>query len=218
MLAVDRQSVHDDPAADAGSQSEQHQAVHVATAADPELAVGRGSGVVGKSDRQPAVFAHPIAEREIDPAGQVGRIEQHAGRNVHGAWRAQADAGNVARLQAGQLNGLEHGRGDSPGTVGRSGLSVGPHRVPGKGPAEVVDHADFDVGSAQVGPDEQRWTGVALRDEAAVVGHAKNLSHAALTHMVHTIPRCASIRGPPPGGNRGQVTPAGGKAPNKGQD
>ena len=52
---------------------------------------------------------HVIADRHVAPRLEVGRIEDDAGGNVHGARRGHADGGDVAHLEPGGGHGLADG-------------------------------------------------------------------------------------------------------------
>ena len=69
----------------------------------PVFAVRGRVAVVLEDDRLAEPFGEELADRQVLPAGQVGRLEQHAGGEVHRPGRAQPDArdpvpGQPARL------------------------------------------------------------------------------------------------------------------------
>ncbi len=148
----------------------------LAAGADPELAVGGRVGVVGEGHRQPAVAAHPVADGEVVPALQVDRLEELAGGDVHGAGRAEADPGDGRRAPAPRVRiGLVHGGAHSPAASSGPLLDLGRDAQPGERPAQVVDHPDLDVRSAQVDSREKRRLGLAGGNELPCFRHADPL-------------------------------------------
>ena len=97
VCALHHQVADDDAAADARAEGQQDHALEVAARADPVLAVGGGVGVVLERDRQAAMMAHPVADGEVVPAGEVDDGGEHSLGDIHSAGRAEADAGDGAR-------------------------------------------------------------------------------------------------------------------------
>ena len=100
VLAPQDHVIHDDTAADAGAEREHHHAAQGASTADPEFAIGGGVGVILEADRQAGVRGQAIANGKIGPARQVRRVQQHSGRNIHGAGGAKADARDLILTDA----------------------------------------------------------------------------------------------------------------------
>ena len=67
-----------DPAANSGSQRQQHQTVPRLPATHPVFTKCRSAGIVGVDDRSIQGTGQFVANRKISPLRQVGRIQDHA--------------------------------------------------------------------------------------------------------------------------------------------
>ena len=76
---------------------------------DPEFTIGRGVGVVLQGRRLLQPIGEPLPDRKVVPARQVGRVEEHAGLEVHRPGRAEPDGGDSIPVQAAFLDGLVGG-------------------------------------------------------------------------------------------------------------
>ena len=99
VFACDERVADDNAAAYARAEREQHEAVVLLSGPGPELAVGSRIGVVGKRDGKFDVMANAVADREIPPAWQVARPQDHTLCNIHWPRRRNTRAGNILGTQ-----------------------------------------------------------------------------------------------------------------------
>ena len=74
-----------DSAADTRAQREHHQAMRIPAGADPVFTIRGSVSVVLEHDRLAQAVGEQLADRQVIPPGQVRRLEQHAGVEVHRA-------------------------------------------------------------------------------------------------------------------------------------
>src|SRR5208337_1545008 len=158
--ALDDPALVDDSAADARAQGEEYEAARVPPRAGPVFAVGRGVGIVLQDRLLVQLLRKQIADRQMIPSRQVGRLEKHPAREVHCARRAEPDPGDLVPGQAtrryraaarfGQL-----GDADFWSAVG---LGLQAHRR--QRLSHIVDHATLDVRSTKVDTQVVRWSAV----------------------------------------------------------
>ncbi len=156
VLALNDMTVDDDPAADSGSEREHDLATVPLARADPEFAVRCGIGIVLKRDRLLERVGQCLADRKMCPAGQIRRVEEHTGVQIHRSGRAEPDRGDPVPVQSGLADGLVRRFGKTmetrPGAL--LGMGFDAHRR--HGPAFVVDHPTLDVRPAEVDSDVKR--------------------------------------------------------------
>ena len=78
--ALDDPAFFHNAAANSRSQGKQHQTAAVPPLASPVFAVGRRVGVILKDRLLVQTLGQQIADRQLIPSRQVGRLEQHPAR------------------------------------------------------------------------------------------------------------------------------------------
>jgi hypothetical protein len=112
-----QRAVDDDAAAEPGAHGEQHHVIDVPGGAEPELAPGRGVGVVLHQHRQAGPLLDVRPQRLVPP-GQVRREEHHRPGPVDVPRCGDADRGDL--VPASQLgDGVSDGRLDRLDVLGR---------------------------------------------------------------------------------------------------
>jgi len=94
------------------------------------------------------------------PAPDIHRADQFPGGEVHRSWGAESNSGEVGRFQPGLLGGFDHGPAHPADGVFRPFFRLRGNGQPGERLAEVIDHADLDVGPSQVDAREKRRLGL----------------------------------------------------------
>ena len=128
--------------------------------AGPVFAVGRGVGVVLKDRLLLQLLRKQIADRQMIPSRQVGRLEKHPAREVHCARRAEPDPGDPV---PGQSTGRHRaaarfGQLGDAGFWSAVGLGFQAHRR--QRLSHIVDHATLYVRSTKVDTQVVRWSAV----------------------------------------------------------
>ena len=149
VLAVEAKVADDNSAADARAQREQHHAVEIAAGADPKFAVSGRVGVVGKSDRQAAMVAHPVAQWKIVPAFEVGRFQELCRREYPWCRANQALRGRYRKSQFPPCSAIcKAALPIRTAGVFRPFRDIGGDAQPGQRPTKIVDYAHLDIGSS----------------------------------------------------------------------
>jgi hypothetical protein len=130
--------------------------MELSPAANPILRISGGVGVVRKSDRQPTVVAHAVADIEVEPAGQVMRFQQHPGRYIHRAWRPQAYPSDGAGGQPSLFEQLPNHAPHAASAILRTALGFGRCLQPGQRAPEVVYNPRLDVRPTEIDADVKR--------------------------------------------------------------
>ena len=145
-------SVHDDAAAHAGAQRDQHHAAAADSGPGHHLRQRGAVGVVAQAGGQAEMLRQHAAHRHIEPV-QVIRADHHTPLRVAGAGSAHADGGAVpdgeARLVQRQLHGAAH----ICHHLLRRAVCAGGHAGLRRDLVAVVHHAYGDVGAAQINAD-----------------------------------------------------------------
>ena len=150
VRAADQVIVDDDPAADTRAERHQHEAVMIAAAADPKLAVCRGVGVIDQRDRDADVIFEQCRDRRIVPSRQIVRADQLARLGIDHPRNAHADSCDVMQRQPQRIDDAADGRvqalkrrGVTTARFRRDG-AIG-ERAPGR-----INQADLDRGAADI--------------------------------------------------------------------
>src|SRR6266542_2950231 len=128
--------------------------MRIAAGAGPELAERGGVGVILESGWELERLVHVIAHRDIAPRFQVWRIQNDAGWNVHGAWRGNADRGDIAHLQTRRSDSLANrlAHAFQPKLLAAMGFGRQAYRC--ERFASVINDARFHRGAADIEADE----------------------------------------------------------------
>ena len=145
-------AVHDDAAAHAGAQGDEHHVAAAHGGTRHRLRQRGAVGIVAEAGGQAEVLRQHTAHRHIEPAQVIG-ADHHAPLGVAGTRGAHTDGGAVpgrqARLVQCQLHGAAHVRHHllrrTAGSGGDAGLR---DQV-----IAAVHHAHGDVGPAQINAD-----------------------------------------------------------------
>jgi hypothetical protein len=157
VLAFHHQVADDNAAADAGAECEQDQAVDAAARSGPVFADGRRVGVVLEGGRQLEHLVDVIADGDVLPRLQVGRIEDQAGGDVHGAGRGDANGGDLIEFQPRGGDGLTHRLAHLLQTVLLAEMRLGGDVDRTEDRGGVIDDTALDAGAPNIDAHEKRW-------------------------------------------------------------
>ena len=109
VFSLDDQIADDDATANARAQRKEYHAVHVFAGSDPEFAIGGRVGVVLESSGKMKSVFDILADRDVSPGLEVGRVEDKTGGNIHGAGRGHPDGGDLIEADSGRRHRLANG-------------------------------------------------------------------------------------------------------------